>query len=342
MKKYNQIDLMKFLCAILIIILHTNPFGSFSRAINFGFRNIICTVAVPLFFISSGFLFAVKTDGIQDSKQRGDYVKKFSLRLILLYVIWSLIYLAFVIINWFRKGFEAYFILKYVKDFFSKGSYQTIWFLPALLVAQLVVYFLHKKLSYEKIFVLCIPIYLFTLLASSYYGVITERVEFLKVTVDLYYSIFDTIKNGILFGMIFVTIGGIFSDKKSVLKLKADIILIIVFWGLLAGEQLFLSKFNVRGIDTVIAICPLSFFIFDFVLKIRLKDSNIWYALRKYSMLMFLCQRIPLSVIEMFMSGSIIYTNTMLFFIVVLSSTLLISFVIIMLSKKIKLLNYFY
>lgn len=58
--KYPSIDLMKFIAAILIIVLHTSPFADYSGVLNFGLRSIITVVAVPFFFCASGFLFFAK------------------------------------------------------------------------------------------------------------------------------------------------------------------------------------------------------------------------------------------------------------------------------------------
>lgn len=55
-KQYNSLDLMKFISAILIIVLHTSPFQSYNALISFGLRNVVTIIAVPFFFCTSGFL----------------------------------------------------------------------------------------------------------------------------------------------------------------------------------------------------------------------------------------------------------------------------------------------
>ena len=69
-KQYNSIDLMKFIAAILIIILHTSPFQSYSKIISFGFRNIITIIAVPFFFCASGFLLFKKCSVLIDKEKK--------------------------------------------------------------------------------------------------------------------------------------------------------------------------------------------------------------------------------------------------------------------------------
>ena len=148
MKQYRTLDLFKFIAAFLIVVIHTAPFQDYSKALTFGFRNIVTVVAVPFFFATIGFLTREKADFGKE------YVKRYSKRIIQMYLIWSAVYFIFVIIKWKRKGFSFELVAEYVKDFFFEGSYQTIWFLPASLVAVLCVYFLHKKFDYIKIFLI--------------------------------------------------------------------------------------------------------------------------------------------------------------------------------------------
>lgn len=343
-KNYNSIDLFKFICAIMIIIIHTAPFSSYSKVLTFGLRNIVCVVAVPFFFIASGFIFFKKIENLKEETEKRNAFKKHILRLVVMYCLWSLVYLGFVLYKWFSKGFEWAFVLEYIKDFFLEGSYQTIWFLPALIVSTALVYLLRKKISYKTIFLISLPIYLFTLLGSSYYGLSVD-IPVINSIYKVYYSLFDSVKNGVCFGLIFVSMGGwIANQNETKTGLKMNIILIIVFFILFAVEEFMIAKLNIngKGVDTTLFLVPLSYFLFNLALGINLPDHNIWKIFRKYSLLMFLCQRIPLSIIELFLNKTIIYTNSIVFFIVVLISTLGISYLFINLSKKIKFLHYFY
>lgn len=345
MKQYKSLDLAKFVCAILIIILHTAPFSSYSKALTFGFRNIVTVIAVPFFFLTSGFLFFKKLNTLAPEKQN-DYLLYYLKRLAVMYLIWSAIYFGFVVIKWTRSTFNLYSVLEYVKDFFFEGSYSTIWFLPALLTAVLAVYLLHWKLSYKTIFAISCVIYVFTLGGSSYYGLVT-KIPIVKAVYDLYYSFFDTIKNGICFGMIFVSMGAVVSEREERMYAKKDgfkaCLPVLLFGVLLAVEEFFVAwmDWNDRGVDTVIVLIPFTYFFVKLLLSLDFDISNDNCAtLRKYSILMFLCQRIPLSIIDLFLSETMIATNSILHFAVVLTATLLISFVILQLSKKYRMVRY--
>lgn len=88
-KYYPGIDLLKFICAILIIMIHANPLGENTLGGTI-IRQIITPIAVPFFFTSSGFFLYFSSN---PKNHILDVLKK--------YIIWSIIYFPFVIIKWF-------------------------------------------------------------------------------------------------------------------------------------------------------------------------------------------------------------------------------------------------
>ncbi len=347
MKQYKSLDVAKFISAILIIIIHTAPFASYSKALSFGFRNIVCVIAVPFFFFTSGFLAFKKLDSIDFAKKK-EYIKNYLSRIAVMYFIWSAVYFVFVVIKWVRKGFSVYSVLEYVKDFFFEGSYSTIWYLPALFSATLFVYLLRKKLNYKQIFILSCVIYIFTLGGSSYYGLATN-VPFIKAIYDAYYSFFDTIKNGLLFGMIFVSLGAYVSENEGKITATStsikSIIPVFAFGILLAVEEFLIAYFNwnSKGVDTVISLVPFTYFLARFLLVTNFNISDrVCVMMRKYSILMFLTQRIPISIIDLFLANTPVATNSALNFITVFAVTIFISYVIIKLSEKFTVLKKVY
>ena len=345
-KQFKSLDLAKFIAALLIIVIHTAPFRTYSSVITFGLRNIVCVVAVPFFFVCSGFLLFSKLQTLSDPKEQNSYMVKHIKRLLIMYLIWSLVYLPFVIYKWTLKTNPNYLlcVLEYAKDFFFEGSYLTIWFLPALIFASILVFLLRKKLSFNKIFIISLPFYIFAIFGSSYFG-LTIKVPFFERIYEGYYYFFDSIKNGLLFGFLFVTIGGMFTENDYKMSWWLSIGLLILFFILFAVEEFIIAKLdlNLRGVDTTLFLVPLSFLIFYNLLHLTINwNDSLMIFLRKMSMLMFLTQRIPISIIELFFSYTIIYTNSLLFFFTVLSFTFGISFMIILLSKKMKFLKYAY
>ena len=55
-----SLDLSRWIAAFLVICIHTVPLSSFSRLGNALFVQVVCRLAVPFFFVCSGyFLFRI-------------------------------------------------------------------------------------------------------------------------------------------------------------------------------------------------------------------------------------------------------------------------------------------
>lgn len=341
-KQYGALDLAKFIAAILIIVLHTAPLSSYSEVLSYGLRGIVTVIAVPFFFITSGFLFFTKYNSLSQ-EEKPNYFKSYIKRLVIMYLLWSAVYFVFVAISWVQNGVTVMDVLQYMKRFFFEGSYSTIWFLPALITAVAVVYLLRKRFSYMQIFCMAIPFYLIACLGSSYYG-LSEKLPIVSSFFNLYYAFFDTVKNGLLFGFVYVALGGVFSEKQFERKPIKYFVLAGVFMCSMAVETVAQTHLNwsVRGVDTKLMLLPASVFIFLFVMSLNIKSGSAFIWMRKLSLLMFLSQRIFLTLFDYFLYDTVFVKNSMVYFISILGLTLAFSICFIKLSEKCKVLKKFY
>lgn len=343
-KQYHSLDLAKFISAVLIIVLHTGPLSSYSSVLHYGLRNIVTVVAVPFFFMASGFLLFVKLNRLP-AEEGSAYFKRYIGRLVLMYVLWSAVYFPFVLTDWLQNGCTVMDVLQYIKRFFFEGSYETIWFLPALITASALVYFVHKRLSFRNIVLVALPFYIFACLGSSYYG-LTEQIPVLRAVFHAYFSFFDTIKNGVLFGFLFVALGAAFTESRKPVRQGRAFLFSAVFFVLMAGETVAQTvlHWSTNGVDTKLLLAPLSICLFAWVLSLQLPDTHpeayVW--IRKLSLLMFLSQRIFLTLFDRYLSDSVWVTNSLLYFVSIFALTLAFSALFILLSQKLKVLRRFY
>lgn len=95
-KIYDPIDLSKFIGSFLVVAIHTNIFISFSEVFNWYFVNLFCRIAVYFFFIMSAYFFFETLDydngKIKLSKENWLKLKKYILRMTVLYLVWTAIY----------------------------------------------------------------------------------------------------------------------------------------------------------------------------------------------------------------------------------------------------------
>ena len=59
-KQYNSLDLVKFLMAFAVVAVHTEPFINCTNNILIKVISPITSMAVPFYFLASGYLLAVK------------------------------------------------------------------------------------------------------------------------------------------------------------------------------------------------------------------------------------------------------------------------------------------
>lgn len=91
-KNYYGIDLLKFIMAVCVVAIHTQPLYSIQSIVVKRLFDTITSLAVPYFFSVSGFLLFSKIDANILSRKSMEVCKKYLSRVLSLYVIWNIIY----------------------------------------------------------------------------------------------------------------------------------------------------------------------------------------------------------------------------------------------------------
>ena len=136
---YGNLDLIKMPLALLIVFRHIGQMFCFEDVYWRYFINTISTIGVTSFFIISGFLFFRKpADEVR--------LKKQVLRILKLYICWSLIYSPVIIYRYLKAGIAfPQAIVDFIQKSLFSGSYYHLWYLPSLIVAIYIVYILREK-----------------------------------------------------------------------------------------------------------------------------------------------------------------------------------------------------
>lgn len=289
-KTYNGLDVAKLVCAVMILCAHfASTWGHFPALLDFGFS--IYVIAVPFFFACSGFLLFEKL-GRMEAEGKKAAVGKYIRHIAMMYLCWSAVYFVFVLIGWMQDKASAGVMLAYFHRALVFTTYATIWFLPALLVGVLAVYFLSKKLSLQVVLAIGLAFYLAGTLGYSYAFLISgcPRMESLY---RLHDDIFITTRNGVFNGFPFVALGAWISTREKRMPLALSGTLAFLSLALVAGEAVALKVgFGVRGVDTALALVPFTFFFMEFLLALKLQDRKIYPQLREMSTMIFLSQRL--------------------------------------------------
>ena len=276
-KNYNGIDLFKFIMAFLVVAMHLTPLAMFGEGTQF-VSLVFTMVAVPFFFCASGFFLRIK---LESSDNYSNTVFNFAKRVLLLYLIWTIIYIP-CIVFWYYNEHKT--IIRFLQECVFDGSYLHLWFLPSLIIASLLVSWLFRKISIEKIMIIAGILYVIGLPDTCWYNAITNKA--IKGIISNYDKIFLTTRNGLFFGMIFVAIG-FFAVEKNI-ELKASIIGAIISFICLFIEMV-IYKYNgfMRTSPGVLFSIPFVYFIFQLAKNLNLKNNHIYVTLRHMGVLIY-------------------------------------------------------
>jgi len=263
MQRNLSIDLLRFILSILIIALHTSFLHEFGIAGDT--LRSVTRCAVPLFLMISGYYLF---DIINDRKK----VRKYILRVLLLYFIWMLVY--FPMYADFSSRFNVImFFFTWIFGFFH------LWYLVALLLAVSMLYFFVKNnFHWKRLMIIAIGLFMA--------GWIIQTLKILQLpsSISLLLSWNFPYRNFLFIGFPFVYIGFFIRSKESRLTSLFSLNKLmqagILFLLLLLAESYINDKIGAGfcGGDIYIFLLFLCPVIFLFTLRMKKTIENNYLA----------------------------------------------------------------
>ena len=260
-KRNYSVDYFKYFCALLIIVIHEHPFIDISESFNSVFTGTVTRIAVPFFFVVSGYFYSKK---LYAGKKP---FKAYILKLFCAYTFWSIIYAIRLIIIENRKGsLNTEFFRGLLIKYFLYGISEHLWYCISLFVAICLITVIHKiKLSSISIYISCF-VYALMCLGITYKTTLGNNIPYLcslfalKIFFKIIFRLF-------MFGVCFVFLGDFIAKYEERLKntksanifLMLSLILYAVekYFNVLRGDNLLLN----------VSLFPLVFFIFILLLQ---------------------------------------------------------------------------
>lgn len=282
--KYNSFDIAKFIGAIMVIAIHTNPMLCYADTFAYDIYNMFVSLAVPFFFVVSSYLFF---DRNREIYEKGTLVvlKENIFKWIRLYLIWTILYLPCTIFVYIEKDYTIGFsIIHFIRGVLFIGHHNfswPLWYLLALIYAMSFCYIMLKKKVDIKIityiavvfFVIGIGINYLLRNSESFNGIMANFTNILNYILS----------SGRLFiSVIYIVFGMLIALEKinwlKNIKWKLVQIFICAFLRCIVPEY----------IDEFIKFYMV-ILIFMELKKLQLKNAKIWYFLRRASTIMFYC-----------------------------------------------------
>ena len=289
-KQYYGVDLMKFIGAFFVVIIHVPPLKSVAPFLNYALVNYLVRIAVPFFFVASGYFLFRKTTF--DNFDIGIPIK-YAVKNIKLYLIWTVIYLYPIIyytIIHNEKG-RTYGIWESIRNTIFMGSYVHLWYVKATAVAVLMLALLVKKrVKLIYIMVLATVLYVIGLLGQSYFGLLRplESNETLWEILQAVGEVMGTTRNGVFEGFFFILLGALFAYKPIVMRFRNAVIGFCISMILLFGEVVCVKYFDwCIAKDMYIFLVPAVFFLFYIATHVELKEHKRYREMRAIGAMIF-------------------------------------------------------
>ncbi|WP_226007403.1 acyltransferase family protein [Natrinema salinisoli] len=177
--RIHSLDAMRIVAIVFVVLIHTDPFqgiNTYGNAINFGTKTI-SRFAVPFFFITSGYFFALKTS----HRGSATYLTKRAIKLISLYLFG----LVLAVPTFFGgqlaraelsgrslQATAVSSVIEYLDPvelvYYGTSVSEILWFLPALLFSLLFVYLVVVIGNPSYVLPIAVCFHLVGLLGSTY------------------------------------------------------------------------------------------------------------------------------------------------------------------------------
>lgn len=250
-------DAFKWMAAFLVVAIHTSPLESIWPYGDFLLTRIIARLAVPFFFMLTGY-FTVQ-------------VKKTEKKLLLLYLGVTCLYLPVQIYKY--MGGETFTAGRILKDIFFDGTFYHLWYLPACMLG-LALMTLLLKCGKENAVAISLLLYVIGLLGDSYFGLVRLSPVLSKVY-DGMFTCFSYTRNGIFMAPLFLLLGRLFreQEKKGKLNKEKELILFLCSFVLMIQEALLLHNTDWQRHDSMYLFLPLcSYHLFAFLRCVNERD----------------------------------------------------------------------
>ncbi|MBQ6996894.1 MAG: acyltransferase [Oscillospiraceae bacterium] len=340
--QYGMLDIAKFLCALLILFYH---FFSENGSVPAILEEALSTyaIAVALFMTISGFLLFRKLESVPTRQERWQVVRKQAWRTLRIYLLWSIVYIAYNISRWDFANLTVIFVLRQLQMWVFSSTFYTIWFMPALAIGVVATFWLTELLPKWAQAVLGAVLYIAGALMLTYKGVGAMIPGYAAVT-DFAGMWLGGARGWLLYAIPLLLVGRLVAQKEEKANQRWGLwlILSVACVAVLLAEALTLRHFfGSTGIDMTLLMPATVFCILNFLLCIQIPQGAYQLWMRKMSVLIFVTQRIFLSVIPKLVGESML-ANGYFAFLFCVGGTIAFSAAIVFFSRKVKLLKLLY
>ena len=324
MKKYNMIDVCKIIMALCVVAIHTSPLHNCTNELANSIYDAFVNLAVPFFFLASGFLLSNKLDYPFSDKKDIGYIKQYLFRIIKLYLLWTLIYLPLAVYYFISEGMGLVkSILLYIRgEVFVGEQYNSfqLWYLLATIYALILVIILLKYVHLNPKKIVMVGTVLFVIsIAITYLAQYKGDVKLPEVLCLIQKLIVHSISTGrILFGTFYIPVGMLLAKKKFNIKIALPMFVISYVLNVIVHNTAI----------SLLLVATSAIGLFVVVKEIRLPDCPMYFFIRKMSTVIYFIHMYVWTIYYMIIYGEKTYGMDSFVVVSIVSMVLAICYII--------------
>lgn len=314
---YGMLSVFKLVAAILVVMIHSMVFSSLNENLWIRTSLGICRVAVPFFFIISGYFFY----NLKSKEDRKNKIKKYTIfyfKAVLIEIILLIPYIMFLVKN------MPMLIL--IRNLLLVGITGSLWYVSSMVIGFLFISPFLKNNRYKILILISIMFFAFGLAGDSYYGLFSNTA--LNTAILTYKAIFVMMQVGFTASVPFLTVGILINKFNLIEKIKKVEIWVAIGTILLIIEAFILYKTKIAiDYNLYISLLILAPALFIWALKSKRKvDNKTSNICRQLSILVYILHQPIMLVLGSFlplMSNSLFKVSITLILAVLISFLLL-------------------
>lgn len=266
------------------------------------------------------------------------------LKLLQLYIIWTVIYMPIIFyrnIYKYEGGILKGFLVE-IRNIFFNGSYYQLWYLKATVWALIYIILFSWILDNKKIFLISGAFYIINIVINTYnYLLPVTVVDWGKKYLYNIYTYINCKHNGLMFGFFYIMLGLFLSEKmkSNAFSMKRTVALFIVSFILWCVESYNVYP-HVGVSSSYIFLIFVIYYGVQIVLNIDCNlNKNICLHLRTLSILIFCDHTFVVSIVNVIGAqfgneDGYLWGSSFWYFLVVLFGSILMAEMILWISKK--------
>ncbi len=347
------IDYFRMAAAFMVIAIHIAPFSYWNRDLDFLLTYCLFRVAVPFFFMTTGYF--VLAPYVKSGFRRKRSFYKFMVKNTALYLAVTALYLPLTIYSGnLPQGFFGW-----MKGLLFDGTFYHLWYFPAVLVGCLLVAALlgpgrrglrfgdltgkcegnrNFRITLGTAVVITVIAYIIGLFGDSYYGAI-QGIGWMEAAYQGIFQISSYTRNGIFFAPVFLLLGTGIACIERMCPKRVCVCGLALSALLLVGEGFLTYSLKWQRHNSMyFSLLPTMFFLFQLLLMVPEKAPAFT---RKGSLVLYVLHPAVIVVLRGLAKGlgltKVLVDNTFVQYVSVCGVSLLGAFLFVRLKDGVKI-----